>query len=164
MDARLIGYCALRPNWICHSLISHGYHDKSIHGILTLLPNINRARARLLLTHCMRRTKYSSFLTRTRVRCPFRPKRSSISGTLNKGCIAYHEAFIYSPEFLLIFYMKNNLQLQHMSATLHGKKNGSDEYFVLRIQRLVTAKRLRMQWVKLSNAHNINKNTSTLFK
>ena len=44
--------------------------------------------------------------------------------------------------------MKNDLQLQHMSAILHGKDSHQDETFVLRPHRLVTAERLRPQWVK----------------
>ena len=44
--------------------------------------------------------------------------------------------------------MKNDLQLQYMSAILHGKDSHQDETFVLRPHRLVTAERLRPQWVK----------------
>ena len=39
--------------------------------------------------------------------------------------------------------MKNDLQLQHTSAILHGKNSGSDESFVFHPERFVTCERLR---------------------
>ena len=44
-----IGHCTMRPKWVCEASISDGYHVTTFHSILTLKPDIDRARPRLVV-------------------------------------------------------------------------------------------------------------------